>query len=164
MIGRLEVGKLGRGSQILLVLNVFMHQMEPHVKWHFFGQKVIFSNSDVPERFKESLSRFPANFKEISESQTFDLSRDQSSHRAKISHFHTMLGFTQYGSRMFGIDASSDPSKFCDDWPSKSRLNVKFQNQKSAKNGEFDVNEKGEFALRHFRHLSPFRGVTHKRS
>ena len=39
MIGRLEEGKLG--------LNVFMRQMKPHVKWHFFGQKVIFSVSDV---------------------------------------------------------------------------------------------------------------------
>ena len=27
---------------------------------------------------------------------------------------------------------------FFDDWPSKIRLNVKFQNQKFAKNGEFD--------------------------
>ena len=50
-----------------------------------------------------------------------------------------MLGFIQYGSRLFGIDASSDPFKFCDDWPSKSGLNVKFQNQKLAKNGEFDL-------------------------
>ena len=49
-----------------------------------------------------------------------------------------MLGFTQYGSRLFGIDASSDPSKFCDDWPSKTWLNVKFQNQNLAKNGDFD--------------------------
>ena len=24
-----------------------MRQMEPHIKWHFFGQKVIFSVSDV---------------------------------------------------------------------------------------------------------------------
>ena len=84
------------------------------------------------------MSRFPANFKEISERQSFDLSRDQTSHRAKISHFQNMLGFTQYGSRLFGIDASSDLSKFCDDWPSKSRLNVKFQNRKVAENGEFD--------------------------
>ena len=29
-----------------------MRQMEPHVKWHFFGWKVIFSISDFPERFK----------------------------------------------------------------------------------------------------------------
>ena len=78
----------------------------------FFGQKVIFSIFDVPERFKESISRFPANFKEISESQIFDLSRDQTSHRAKNSHFQNMLGFTHCGSRLLGIDASSDPSKF----------------------------------------------------
>ena len=33
-----------------------------------------------------------------------------------------MLRFTQYGSRLFGIDASSDPTKFQDDWPSESPL------------------------------------------
>ena len=105
----------------------------------FFGQKVIFSVSDVSERFKESIiSRFPTNFKKISESRIFDLSRDPTYRRAKISHFQNMLGFIQYGSRLFGIDASSDSAKFQDDWLSRSRLNVKFQNQKMAKNGEFD--------------------------
>ena len=54
-----------------------MRQMEPHVKWHFFEWKVIFSISDVLERFKESISRFSANFKKISESQIFDLSLEQ---------------------------------------------------------------------------------------
>ena len=33
-----------------------------------------------------------------------------------------MLRITQYGSRLFGIDASSDPTKFQDDWPSGSPL------------------------------------------
>ena len=33
-----------------------------------------------------------------------------------------MLGSTQYGSRLFGIDASSDPTKFKDDWPTLSPL------------------------------------------
>ena len=33
-----------------------------------------------------------------------------------------MLGSIQYGSRLFGIDASSDPTKFQDDWPSGSPL------------------------------------------
>ena len=94
----------------------------------FFGRKVIFSISVVPERFNESISRFSANFKKISESQIFDLSRDQTLHRAKISYFQNMLRFLQYGSRLFGIDASSDPAKFQVDWPSISRLNVEFQN------------------------------------
>ena len=44
----------------------------------YFGQKVIFSVSDVSERFKESISRFPANFKKTIESRIFDLSRDPS--------------------------------------------------------------------------------------
>ena len=104
----------------------------------FFGQKVIFSVSDVSERFKESISRFPTNFKKISESRIFDLSRDPTYRRAKINHFQNMLGFIQYGSLLFGIDASSDSAKFQDNWLSKSRLNLKFQNQKLAKNGEFD--------------------------
>ena len=112
------------------------------VRWNHMssgiGQKVIFSVSDVSKRSKESISRFPANFKKISESRIFDLSRDPTSHRAKISLFQNMLGFIQYGSRLFGIDASSDSAKFQDDWLSESGLNVKFQNQKLAKNGEFD--------------------------
>ena len=33
-----------------------------------------------------------------------------------------MFRITQYGSRLFGIDASSDPTKFQGDWPSGSRL------------------------------------------
>ena len=107
-----------------------MRQMEPHVKWHFFfGRKVIFSISDVPE----SISMFPANFKKISDSQIFDLS-----HRAKISHFQNMHELSQYGLCLFSIDARSDPSKYCGNWPSKIRLNVNFQNQKLAENGEFD--------------------------
>ena len=88
MIVRLEVGKLGR-CQVA-----------------YYGQKVIFSVSDVSERFKKSISRFPANFKKISEGRIFDLSRDPTSHRVKISLFQNMLGFNQYGSRLFGIDAS----------------------------------------------------------
>ena len=104
----------------------------------YFGQRVIFPVSDVSERFKESISRFPENFKKISESRIFDLSRDPTSHRAKISLFQNMLGFIQYGSHLFGIDANNDSAKFQDDWLSESGLNVKFQNQKLAKNGEFD--------------------------
>ena len=68
----------------------------------------------------------------------WELPRDPTSHRAKIRLFQNMLGFIQYGSRLFGIDASSDSAKFQDDWLSESGLNVKFQNQKLAKNGEFD--------------------------
>ena len=81
----------------------------------------------VPERFKESISWFPANFKKISESQIFDLSRDQTSHKAQISRFLNMLELTRYG---LGL--------FIQYWPSRSRFTVKFQNQKLAKNGEFD--------------------------
>ena len=33
-----------------------------------------------------------------------------------------MLRITQYGSRLFGIDANSDPAKFQGDWPSGSPL------------------------------------------
>ena len=119
-----------------------------------FSAAKLYFISDVPKRFKESLSRFPANLKKISESQIFDLSRDQTSHRAKISHFQNMLGFIQYGSCLFGIDASSDSAMFQDDWPSKSRLNVKFQNQKLAKMANL-TNEKVEFAIAIFRHFSP---------
>ena len=33
-----------------------------------------------------------------------------------------MLGFTQYGSHLFGIDANSDPTKLQDDWLTLSPL------------------------------------------
>ena len=66
-----------------------------------YGRKVVFSISYVPERSKESISRFPANFKKISESQIFDLSRDQTSHRAYISHFQNMLELPRYGLGLF---------------------------------------------------------------
>ena len=52
----------------------------------------------VPDRFNRSISRSPVNFKKIGEGHIF----------ARI---------TQYGSRLFGIDASSDPAKFQGDWP-----------------------------------------------
>ena len=68
---------------------MLMYQMEPHVKWHFFGRKVIFLISDVPERFKESLSRFPANFKKISKSQIFDLSVTRPHIELKLAIFKT---------------------------------------------------------------------------
>ena len=42
--------------------------------------------------------------------------------RAKISHFQNLSRFIQYGCHSFSIDASSDPTKFQDDWPSGSRL------------------------------------------
>ena len=138
MIGRLEVGKLRAWSSDFVGTQCIHASDGTTFQVAYFGQKVIFSVSDVSERFKESVSRFPANFNKISESRIFDLSRDPTSHRAKISLFQNMLGFIQYGSRLFGIDASSDSAKFQDDWLSESGLNVKFQNQKLAKNGEFD--------------------------
>ena len=55
----------------------------------YFGQKVIFSVSDVSERFKGSISRFPTNFKKISESGTFDLSRDPTYKELKLANFKT---------------------------------------------------------------------------
>ena len=114
--------------------------MEPHVKWHFSGRKLYFRFL----MFQNGSKNQYLGFQRISrksvklESRIFDLSRDPTSHRAKISLFKNMLGFIQYGSRLFGIDASSDSAKFQDDWLSGSGLNVKFQNQKLAKNGEFD--------------------------
>ena len=42
--------------------------------------------------------------------------------RAKISHFQNLFRFIQYGFHSFSIDASSDPTKFQDDWPPGSRL------------------------------------------
>ena len=39
-----------------------------------------------------------------------------------MSHFQNLFRFLQYGCHSFSIDASSDPTKFQDDWPSGSPL------------------------------------------
>ena len=62
------------------------------------------------------------NFKKIGESHIFALSRDQVTKAKNTSCFQKLFGFTQNGSRLFGTDASSDPTKFQDDWPSGSPL------------------------------------------
>ena len=113
-----------------------MRQMEPHVKWHISGRKLYFRFL----MFQNGSKNQYLGFQQISRksAKVEFLTYHVSSHRAKISLFQNMLGFIQYGSRLFGIDASSDSAKFQDDWLSESGLNVKFQNQKLAKNGEFD--------------------------
>ena len=92
MICRLEVGKLGAWSSDFVGAQCIYASDCTTCQVAFLGRKVIISITDVPERFKESIFRFSANFKEISESQIFDLLCDQTSHRAKISHFQNMLG------------------------------------------------------------------------
>ena len=111
-----------------------MCQMEPHVKWHFSGRKLYFWYL----MFQNGSKNQYLGFQRISRKSVKVEFLTYHMTRAKISHFQNMLGFIQYGSRLFGIDASSDSAKFQDDWLSKSRLNLKFQNQKLAKNGEFD--------------------------
>ena len=61
------------------------------------------------------------NFKKIGEGHIFALSRDLVTW-AKNSYFQNLLRITQYGSRLFGIDASSNPAKFQGDRPSGSPL------------------------------------------
>ena len=61
------------------------------------------------------------NFKKIDEGHIFAISRDLVTW-AKNSYFQNLLRITQYESRLFGIDASSDPAKFQGDWPSGSPL------------------------------------------
>ena len=78
------------------------------VKLHFFDPN---STSDVPDRFYRSISRSLVNFKKIGEGHIFAISRDLVTW-AKNSYFQNLLRITQYGSRLFGIDASSDPAKF----------------------------------------------------
>ena len=73
--------------------NVFVCQVEPLVRWVFFGRTLIFLISDVPNRFDMSISRSPAIFKKIGEGQFFPISRDLSN-EAKNSYFQNMLGIT----------------------------------------------------------------------
>ena len=116
------------GSPLIGAWSMTWHQFDKivknwhqAVKWTFFGPKLILTISGRPNRFNGSISTSLVNFKKISQGHIFALSRDQVTW-SKISHFQNMLGFTQYGSRLFGIDASSDPTKFQDDWPSGSPL------------------------------------------
>ena len=111
-----------------------MRQMEPHVKWHISVRKLYFRSL----MFQNGSKNQYLGFQQISRKSVKVEFLTYHVNRAKISHFQNMLGFIQYGSRLFGIDASSDSAKFQDDWLCESRLNVKFQNQKLAKNGEFD--------------------------
>ena len=96
-------------------------KMEPLARSDFFGRTLILLISDAPNRFNMSISRSPAIFMKIGEGQIFTISRDLVC-KAKNSYFQNMFRITQYGSRLFGIDASSDPTKFQGDWPSGSRL------------------------------------------
>ena len=56
MIGRLVVSNMGEGSSDFVGTQCIY--ASDGTTRPFFGRKVIFSISDVPERFKESVSRF----------------------------------------------------------------------------------------------------------
>ena len=73
----------------------------------------------MPNQFNGSISKSAVNLEKIGRGQIFIISRPD---RAKISHFQNLSRFIQYGCHSFSIDASSDPTKFQDDWPSGSRL------------------------------------------
>ena len=105
--------------------NVFVCQVEPLARSIFFGRKLILKVSTVPNQFNGSISKSAVNLEKIGRGQIFGLSRDTPTSRpdrAKISHFQNLFRFIQYGCHSFSIDASSDPTKFQDDWPSGSRL------------------------------------------
>ena len=87
--------------------NVFVCQVEPLVRSDFFSRKMILKVSTVPNQFNGTISKSAVNLEKIGRVQIFGLSRDPLPRpdRAKISHFQKMLGFTQYGPRLFGIDA-----------------------------------------------------------
>ena len=79
----------------------------------------------MPNQFNGSISNCAVNLKKIGRGQIFDLSRDPLTprpDRAKTSHFQNLFRFLQYGWHSFSIDASSDPTKFQDEWRSGSPL------------------------------------------
>ena len=105
--------------------NVFVCQVEPLVRSIFFGRKLILKVSTVPNQFNGSISKSAVNLEKIGRGQILAYHVTPSTSRpdrAKISHFQNLFRFIQYGCRSFSIDASSDPTKFQDDWPSGSRL------------------------------------------
>ena len=110
-----------------------MRQMEPHVKWHFSGRKSYFRFLMFQNGSKDQYLGFQRISRKSVKVELLTYIK------LKLANFKTCSdSFNRYGSLLFGIDASSDSAKFQDDWLSKSRLNMKFQNQKLAKNGEFD--------------------------
>ena len=67
-----------------------MCQVEPLVRWVFFGRTLILLISDVPNRLNMSISRSPAIFKKIGEGQILAISRDLVMYcRLKIAIFKT---------------------------------------------------------------------------
>ena len=105
--------------------NVFVCQVEPRVRSDFFGRKSISYVFTVPNQFNGSISKSAVNLEKIGRGQIFDLSPDPLTprpDRAKISHFQNLFRFLQYGCHSFSIDASGDPTKCQDDWPSGSPL------------------------------------------
>ena len=79
----------------------------------------------MSNQFNGSISKCAENLKKIGRGQIIDLSRDPLTprpDRAITSHFQNLFRFTQYGCRSFSVDASSDPTKFQDEWPSGSPL------------------------------------------
>ena len=86
----------------------------------FFKLKLI---STVPNQFNGSISMSAMNLGENwPRGQIFWHYHVTRPKRAKIRHFQNLFRFTQYGCHSFSIDASSDPTKFQDDWPSGSTL------------------------------------------
>ena len=92
-----------------------MRQMEPHVKWHISGRKLYFRFL----MFQNGSKNQYLGFEQISrksvkvEFLTYHVTRPLI--QLKLAFSKNMLGFIQYGSRLFGIDASSDSAKFQDD-------------------------------------------------
>ena len=116
-----------------------MHQMEPHVKWHFSGRKSYFQFLMLQNSSKDRYLGFQRISRKSVKVELLTYHVTRPIIELKLANFKTCSdSFNTYGSLLFGIDASSDSAKFQDDWLSKSRLNMKFQYQKLAKNGEFD--------------------------
>ena len=86
-----------------------MRQMELRVEWHISDRKLYFQFL----MFQNGSKNQYLSFQQISrksvkvEFLTYHVTQVPTSHRAKISDFQNMLGFIQYGSRLFGIDAST---------------------------------------------------------
>ena len=145
-IDRLEMGKLGAwssnfvGAQWIHVLDGTTNQVE----FILFERKVVFSIFDVPERFKESISWFPANFNFSRKSVkvkflTYHVTRPHIELKFKPFSKHALITSIWTGFIYSVLMPEVTLKKvFFDDWPSRSRFNVKFQNQKLAKYGEFN--------------------------
>ena len=114
-----------------------MRQMEPHVKWHFSGRKSYFRFLMFQNGSKDQYLGFQRISRKSVKVELLTYHVTRPIIELKLANFKTCSDSFNMG-RFCSVLMPVVTPKFQDDWLSKSRLHMKLQNQKLAKNGEFD--------------------------